>query len=70
MKKNLVDKKLRKTEIMNLQTKITQLMDKLREEMLDTFKRKGLPTTTQHHNFSTGKQLNELRVLYKNFQSF
>lgn len=68
--KNLVDKKLRKTEIMNLQTKITQLMDKLREEMLDTFKRKGLPTTTQHHNFSTGKQLNELRVLYKNFQSF
>ena len=26
---NLVDKKLRKTEIMNLQTKITQLMDKL-----------------------------------------
>ena len=68
--KNLVDKKLRKTEIMNLQTKITQLMEKLREEMLDTFKRKGLPTTTQHHNFSTGKQLNELRVLYKNFQSF
>ena len=68
--KNLVDKKLRKTEIMNLQTKITQLMAKLREEMLDTFKRKGLPTTTQHHNFSTGKQLNELRVLYKNFQSF
>ena len=55
---------------MNLQTKITQLMDRLREEMLDTFKRKGLPTTTQHHNFSTGKQLNELRVLYKNFQSF
>ena len=38
--------------------------------MLDTFKRKGLRKTTQHHNFSTGKQLNELGILYKNFQSF
>ena len=71
---NTIDKKLRKTENMNLQTKLTQLMDKLREEMLDTFntgKHKGLPATTQHNNnFSTGKPLNELGVLYKNYESF